>query len=214
FANIEIYMIRKPPSRDQLIDRPYTYVSQHYPTQAEDYRPFYEAMDNNGRYLHYDEFRFRVPKDLNVDVAWALTKLAGSGSRQPVMYLGAADTACTFMSTPTIQKTMTLVDQSTTSAMLEWTIKQIGEEQHLQYLFNGLFEEEAISSSQLEGAATTTLVAKDMLKRKREPRSPDEKMILGNFKMMRFAWEQRKAALTPALIKDLHKIGVEGINDE
>lgn len=207
-------MIKLPPSKDQLIDRPYTFVNQHHPAQADEYLAFYKALDGKGRYLHYDEFRFRVTKGLNVDLAWALTKLARIGSRQHLMYLGDPIVSCTFMSTPVIQKTMTIVDQSTTSAMLEWTTKQIGEEQHLNYLFNDLLEEEAISSSQLEGAATTTVVAKDMLRRKREPRSPDEKMILGNFKMMRFAWEHRKAVLTPELLKNLHAVGVEGIDNE
>ncbi len=52
---------------------------------------------------------------------------------------------------------------------------KIGEQKHLDYLLNDLIEDEAISSSQLEGAATTTKVAKDMLKRERKPRSIDEK---------------------------------------
>ncbi|WOG25892.1 hypothetical protein [Endozoicomonas sp. 8E] len=50
-------------------------------------------------------------------------------------------------------------------------ISKVGEEQYIEYLLNDLIEDEAISSSQLEGAATTTLVAKDMLKRKRKPRT-------------------------------------------
>lgn len=207
-------MFRRPPSKDKLIDRPYSYVIQHYPEKADDYRAFYAAMNDKGRYLHYDEFRRRVPKDLDVDLAWSLTKLARSGPSQRIIELGTPLVFCSFMYTPSIQKTTTIVDQNTTTAALEWTIKKIGEEQHLKYLFNDLLEDEAISSSQLEGAATTTLFAKDMLKKKREPRSIDEKMILGNFKMMRFAWEKRTEILTPQLIKDFHAIGVSGINDE
>lgn len=207
-------MFKRPPPKDKLIDRPYTYVGQYYPEKADDYRMFYDAMDAKGQYLHYDEFRRRVPQELDTDLAWALTKLARSGPKQTIIELGSPMVFGTFMPTPVIQKTTTIVDQNTTTAALEWTIKKIGEEQHLKYLLNDLIEDEAISSSQLEGAATTTLIAKDMLKRKREPRSMDEKMILGNFKLMRLAWDMRDERLTPELIKKFHAVGVSGIDDE
>jgi Fic family protein len=90
---------------------------------------------------------------------------------------------------------------------------QIGEEKHTAYLLNDLIEDEAISSSQLEGAATTTQIAKELLKRKRKPRTPDEKMILGNYKMMLFAWKNRHKKLSNAFISELHAVGMEGIDD-
>jgi Fic family protein len=42
-------------------------------------------------------------------------------------------------------------------------------------------QEEAITSSQLEGAATTHKVAKHMLREQREPRNKGERMILNNY---------------------------------
>ncbi|MGL5268027.1 MAG: Fic family protein, partial [Plesiomonas shigelloides] len=83
-----------------------------------------------------------------------------------------------------------------------------------KYLLNDLIEDEAISSSQLEGAATTTLIAKDMLKRNRKARTPDERMIIGNFKMMRFAWDNRDKPLSIELILDMHKVGTDDIDNE
>lgn len=207
-------MIRKPPSREELTRSPYFFIAEHHPEQLEAYSALGEAIDSKGRYLHYDDFRHRVPSSLNVDLAWALIKNARFVSKQNLLFLGQPIQLSSFFLTPIIQKTMTVVDQSTTTASLEWTIRKLGEHEHLSYLFNDLIEDEAISSSQLEGAATTTLVAKDMLKRQREPRSMDEKMILGNFRMMRFAWEHRAADISPDFIRELHKVGVEGINDE
>lgn len=75
-------------------------------------------------------------------------------------------------------------------------------------------EEESISSSQLEGAATTTSVAKEMLQTARKPRDEGERMILGNYRMMSAVWEHRDELLTPDLIRQFHRIGVEGIDDE
>jgi Fic family protein len=105
------------------------------------------------------------------------------------------------------------VDRQATTAVLEYMTGQIGERAHFSYLLNDLIEDEAISSSQLEGAATTTRVAKDMLKRHRLPRTPDERMVIGNYKMMNFAWEQRYEPLSVELIAAMHRVGVEGIDD-
>jgi Fic family protein len=199
-------MIKRPPSKENLPESPYYHIKEHHPEQIMDYISYYQAMDNKGAYLPYDEFRHRVPNGLIVDLAWALTKGARSRVAQHLLWLNKPIQQCTFIPTNVIQKATTLVDQNTTTAALEWTTNKIGKDQHFHYLFNDLAEDESISSSQLEGAATTTRVAKDMLKRKREPRNLDEKMIVGNLEMMRF--------ITPALIRDLHKIGVDGIDND
>jgi len=202
-------MIKRPPSKDALPELPYQYIKENYPEQAMDYIAFYQPMDSKGSYHHYDDFRHRVPKNLSVDLAWARTGVA-----QRLFWVREPLQACTFIPTNLIQKTTTIVDQNATTAALEWTVNKIGEGQHLQYLFNDLVEDESISSSQLEGAATTTRVAKDMIKRKREPRTLDERMILGNLKMMSFAWNNRSLEITAALIKEMHKVGVEGIDND
>jgi Fic family protein len=147
-------------------------------------------------------------------LVWALMKLSREKVAQHLFFLGEPIQACSFVGTPSAQKTNTTVDQNTTTSALEWTIKKIGEEEHFRYFLNDLIEDESIGSSQLEGAATTTVAAKDMLKRKREPRNVDEKMILGNFQMMKFVWEKKDEPLTPELIKELHLIGVKNIDNE
>lgn len=204
--------IRRPPSPEKLPERPFEFMCEQYAEHLVDYLAFSQPTTDGGKYLPYDQFRHRVPKDLDVDMAWALTKESRAGRKQHLLILGKE--FASFVSTAMIQKSMMLVDQNTTTAMLEWTIKELGEQEHIRYLFSDLIEDESISSSQLEGAATTTVVAKDMLKRKREPRSMDEKMILGNFRMMRFAWDHREENITPDFICNLHAIGVEGINDD
>jgi Fic family protein len=75
-------------------------------------------------------------------------------------------------------------------------------------LNRGLIEE-AIASSQLEGASTTRHVAKEMLQTKRLPRNKDEQMIYNNYLAMRFIQDHRNEKLTPALIFELHKIVTE-----
>lgn len=70
--------------------------------------------------------------------------------------------------------------------------------------------EEAIRSSQLEGAATTRRVAKDMLRRGRSPRDRGERMILNNYTAMRFVSERRRGPLTPDLVREIHALVTDG----
>jgi len=66
--------------------------------------------------------------------------------------------------------------------------------------------EEAITSSQLEGAATTRVVAKQMLRSGRSPRDNSERMIFNNYRVMEEIRERKNDPLTPELIFELHRI--------
>ncbi|MBJ8341035.1 Fic family protein [Antrihabitans sp. YC3-6] len=81
-----------------------------------------------------------------------------------------------------------------------------------RYLVNSLIEE-AITSSQLEGAATTRSVAKDMLRTGRSPRNRSELMIANNYRAMRRVVELRESDFTPEAILELHRIVTDGTLD-
>lgn len=71
--------------------------------------------------------------------------------------------------------------------------------------------EEAIASSQLEGAHTSRKVAKQMIEEKREPRNADERMILNNYLAMKEIQENYKnKKLTLKNLFALHKILTKG----
>lgn len=74
-----------------------------------------------------------------------------------------------------------------------------------RYLISSLMEE-AIASSQLEGAATTRKVAKEMLENNRKPQSHSEQMIMNNFLGMKWVVEHQNETLTVPKIKELHRL--------
>ncbi len=74
--------------------------------------------------------------------------------------------------------------------------------------------EEAITSSQLEGAATTRRVAKEMIRTGRKPLTTGERMILNNYRAMRNIRQQTEVPLTVALIEDVHATLTEGVSSE
>lgn len=204
-------MIKPPPVP---ITNPLSVVAEREPERLSQYLEFFTPLDDKGRYLPFDELRFRIPRDLDPTLVWSVVKQARQRQLNPVITLGDRAVPGMLLLTPAMQIAMSEADRHTSTAALEWLSAQIGEQRQIQYLLNDLIEDEAISSSQLEGAATTTRVAKDLLKRQLGPRSPDEKMIVGNFRMMHFAWNHRDKPLSVELITDMHRIGVEGIDDE
>jgi Fic family protein len=74
-----------------------------------------------------------------------------------------------------------------------------------RYLISSIMEE-AIASSQLEGAVTTREVAKEMLRTQRKPRDHSEKMILNNYLTIQRILELKDVELTPEILLDIHKI--------
>lgn len=215
----EIKPVKKPPfqgmSPAQAWMAAYQDIAKNEPDKLTDYMSYHRIVDSQGRYQHFDKFRFRVSPELNADWAWAILRFARAQQLAPLIYLGEPATVCHYLFTPSIQQALSMVDRYTSASALDLMSSRIGEKKQLtSYLLRDLLEDEAISSSQLEGAATTTVVAKEMIKHKRKPRTADEKMILGNFKMMNYAWEQRHQALSLDLIEQMHLIGTEGIDDD
>ncbi|WP_409303614.1 Fic family protein, partial [Pseudomonas sp. KCJK8993] len=208
---LETAMIKRPP---EVVLNPFEVIMKNHSEQTGAYLKLYAPVDDKGRYQHYDTLRFRIPSDLNQALAWSVVKSARRLQLSEVLSLGEPSVKGRLLLTPAIQMAISESDRHTTAAALEWMSSKIGEQKHVQYLLKDLIEDEAISSSQLEGAATTTKVAKDLLKRQRGPRTPDEKMIIGNFRMMQFAWKSRDKKLSADLIAELHQVGVENINDD
>lgn len=72
-----------------------------------------------------------------------------------------------------------------------------------RYLISSLMEE-AIASSQLEGAVTTRRVAKEILENNHRPKNPSEQMILNNYEAMKWVVSNKDAPITIEAIKHLH----------
>lgn len=74
-----------------------------------------------------------------------------------------------------------------------------------RYLLSSLMEE-AIASSQLEGAVTTRKLAKAMLETNRKPRNESEQMIVNNYEGMKWIVANKDRPFTIENILELHGI--------
>ncbi len=81
----------------------------------------------------------------------------------------------------------------------------IPESEKNKFLISSLMEE-AIASSQLEGAVTTRKVAKAMLRAKRKPKNLSERMILNNYLTIQEILSIKNKKLTPSIIRHIHRI--------
>lgn len=82
-----------------------------------------------------------------------------------------------------------------------------------QYLIRSLMEE-AITSSQLEGAATTRDVAKEMIRTGRAPRDKDEQMILNNFVTMQRITALKESPMSPEMVFEIHRLVTDRTLDD
>lgn len=66
--------------------------------------------------------------------------------------------------------------------------------------------EEAIASSQMEGAATTRKIAKDMLRKSISPRTRGEQMIHNNYETIRFILDHKDEDFTTEMLLHIHQL--------
>lgn len=76
------------------------------------------------------------------------------------------------------------------------------------YLLSSLMEE-AIASSQMEGASTTRKVAKEMLRKNESPKDTSQRMIVNNYNTVRYLSEHKDEPLTAESLRLVHQMITE-----
>lgn len=158
------------------------------------------------RYLHFDELSRRISDRPTLHEAWTAMKMK---RRSTATVFPLAGQSVMLNVTAKMSAALSVVDRFT------WAQNgQPSDEDAATYLMSQLVMEEAISSSQLEGAATTSRVAMELLAVGRAPRNEDESMIMGNWRLMQHIVTMDDAPLTRADILSIHRIACADINNE
>ena len=159
----------------------------------------------DGAYLHWDEVRHRTPPDgLTREHWWAAIKFARQGMLRPLPLLDKAGQPFVFGMPEPVLIHLHHIDRDA-AGEIRSVADAAAKEHQPGYLINSLMEE-AITSSQLEGAATTRKVAEEMLREGRKPRDHGERMIFNNFVAMQTIRKMRDEAITPQRILELHRM--------
>ena len=157
----------------------------------------------NDTFEYWDTIKYkRCPEGCTPQQLWTYVKAARVKSMMSVW--GKYDITLTL--TNQMQRMCHEIDMNWGGS---WgTDSIIGDENKEQYLVGSLMEE-AIYSSQMEGAATTRKVAKEMLRKKMTPKDKSQQMIANNYQTIQFIVSHKDALLTPELLLQIHQLMTE-----
>lgn len=164
----------------------------------------------NGDYLHWDRLRHKTPPEgLTPRTWWGRIKFAraGLGRRLPLQDKQGQEFSVSI--TDTLQRRLHNIDREAAGAIQG--MESSGGP--ARFLMRSLIEE-SMTSSQLEGAATTRVVAKEMLSTGRAPRDQSERMIYNNYAAMSLIRERGKRPFSVEEILELHAVLTTGTLEE
>ena len=161
-----------------------------------------------GQYLHWDELRRRpAPEGLTHAEWWAAVTLSRVSLFQQLPMLDKQGKPFVFATPSPVAIDLHHIDRDA-AGHIRATAGAPLQADSQRYLISSLIEE-AITSSQLEGASTTRKAAAAMLRSGRKPRDLSEKMIFNNYLAMEHLRSLRAVTLTPAHVLELHRILTE-----
>ena len=163
-------------------------------------------------YPYWDIFKYKV-KSLDHDpkFLWKVAKLSRRTSMTKIKISNIQGFEFTYNTISNILKNLHEFDLHLGGILEGSSIVPTGDKN--RYLISSIMEE-AIASSQLEGAVTTREEAKEMLRTERKPRNHSEKMILNNYLTIRRIVTLKNKELSPELIKEIHSLITKATLDD
>lgn len=157
-----------------------------------------------GNYLHWDELRHRMPPaDLDHERWWLGIKISRTAFRRILPLTDAANRPFFVVLTPQVIDALHEID-SLAAGRIAMPEPVTNPATRARFLFRSLVEE-AITSSQLEGASTTRKKAMEMLRSGRQPADKSERMIFNNLRGMELIREHQGEPLSPQLVLSIHR---------
>ena len=153
----------------------------------------------NDEYLYWDKVKYHTPKNLAPEDFWNAVKRSRTIGRKIVNFFGIP---FFYRETSKMQELLHNFDMNFGGTLASSNI--LSDKNRQYYLLSSIMEE-AIASSQMEGAATTRKVAKEMLRRQAKPKDMSEQMILNNYNTIRYLSEHKDDDFSPELLLEIHK---------
>lgn len=171
------------------------------------------AMADAGEYPHWEDIRRRpAPDRLSRNQVWFGLKFARGQTQRTLPLRSVEGTPFRYSLPGVVLELLHWIDQHAAGEIaVSEAMPDTGERR--RYLVTSLIEE-SITSSQLEGAATTRRVAKEMLRTGRRPRDRDEQMILNNYRAMADLGRIRSEPLAVDVVNGLHRTLTDGTLDD
>ena len=155
----------------------------------------------NENYYYWDKVKhLQMPEGVKPGEVWVIAKLRRNNTPYRLRF---GKYVFTWSLTTVIQELLHLFDLNIGGTLESKSI--IPSDDKNKYLISSIMEE-AIASSQIEGAVTTRKEAKDMLRKNKNPRNKSEQMILNNYISIQKILEWKNEDLTEEKLLELHRL--------
>jgi Fic family protein len=155
----------------------------------------------NDEYLYWDKVKYiKTPTNIDPKLLWSAVKFSRKIHSKEISF---GSYQFHYNLTNHIQKELHSFDLNIGGQLQAKSI--IPEDEKKRYLISSIMEE-AIASSQIEGAVTTREKAKDMLRKNKKPRTKSEQMILNNFLTIKHIVENKNETLTNETLFEIHRL--------
>lgn len=163
-----------------------------------------EVTNINSAYPYWDKVKYMpVPKEYSVEDLWLSLKLLRQLDSTALTF---GKYSFHFTVTDEMLELLHHFDMNIGGNLTSENL--IPDANRNRYLVSSIMEE-AIASSQMEGAATTRKVAKDMLRKSEKPRNKGQQMILNNYITINFIKENASSEFSIELLKEIHHLMTE-----
>jgi Fic family protein len=160
---------------------------------------------SNVEYLYWDEFAYKEPSPHGVskESLWVLTKMLRKAQSLKTPIRDKDRNFFTWSKLPYFEEFFHELDMNTGGGLFVGRAEV--DKANKQKLISRGIMEEAIASSQLEGAATSRQAAKKMLREGRKPKNESEQMIVNSYLSMKSIEEKYKdEKMTLDLLLEMH----------
>ena len=165
-------------------------------------------------YPHWDKLRhLDPPQGLTSEEWWSGLKFGRLTGLRMLPLTDPAGARFSYATPDVALRLLHLIDQRCAGEVRMPEVVTADTQAKQQYLVNSLMEE-AIRSSQLEGASTSRRAAKELLRTGRPPKDRSERMIINNFMAMQYMREEMGDRLTPDAVLELQRILTAGTLDD
>lgn len=152
----------------------------------------------NNEYMYWDDFKYQpMPEGIALEDAWTMLKMSRILQHRPISL-----NAFSYWLPDCVLREIHFIDQQAGGSILI-DDPSVHSEEKRRYMIRSLVDE-AISSSEIEGAVTTRVVAKEMLRTGRKPKDRSEQMIFNNYQSMQMIKKHLLEPLTIDLINKIH----------
>lgn len=157
----------------------------------------------NSEYLYWDHFKYQpMPNGIKPESAWAMVKTSRLFQSKFISLVDSKGRPFSYWLPDCVHREIHYIDQQAGGTILV-DDPSVHSEERQRYMIRSLVDE-AISSSQIEGAVTTRVVAKEMLQSGRKPQDRSEQMIYNNYLSMQMIKKHLSEPLTTDLIIGIH----------